>query len=173
MNNGYCQCGCGELAPLAKKTDKRHGHVKGQPVRFIGNHNRRLLTGDKNPNWKGGRMIDYDGYVLILNPDHPRANIYGYIGEHVLVAENILGNFLPQGAIPHHHDGNRSNNVPSNLVICQDFSYHMLLHKREKAFRECGHASWRRCGHCGEYDDRKNLYDGKHHHMRNGKCLKP
>lgn len=34
-----CECGYGQPAPLAKQNDKRIGHVKGQPIRFIRGHN--------------------------------------------------------------------------------------------------------------------------------------
>ena len=34
-----CACGCGEEAPIAAKTDVRHGRVKGQPVKYISGHN--------------------------------------------------------------------------------------------------------------------------------------
>jgi hypothetical protein len=38
-----CKCGvCGLPAPIAKKTDQRCGHVKGQPISFITGHNARL-----------------------------------------------------------------------------------------------------------------------------------
>lgn len=33
-----CECGCGQPAPLAKKTSKKNGYVKGQPVKFIVGH---------------------------------------------------------------------------------------------------------------------------------------
>lgn len=33
-----CECGCGEPATLAKRSNARLGHVKGQPVRFILGH---------------------------------------------------------------------------------------------------------------------------------------
>src|ERR1019366_9866405 len=33
-----CECGCGGLAPIAKMTNKRLSHIKGQPVRFIQHH---------------------------------------------------------------------------------------------------------------------------------------
>lgn len=33
-----CACGCGKEAPRAKHSDKRFGHVKGQPLRFIRGH---------------------------------------------------------------------------------------------------------------------------------------
>jgi hypothetical protein len=37
-----CACGCGEAAPLAVKTNRRYGYTKGQPVRFVRGHGRRL-----------------------------------------------------------------------------------------------------------------------------------
>jgi hypothetical protein len=33
-----CECGCGKLAPIAKKNNRQLGHVKGQPIRFIVGH---------------------------------------------------------------------------------------------------------------------------------------
>jgi hypothetical protein len=38
---GYCHCGCGQLAPIAKLTNSKRGHIKGQPVRFLPSHHRR------------------------------------------------------------------------------------------------------------------------------------
>lgn len=34
-----CECGCGRPAPLARKTERKRGWVKGQPIRFIQGHN--------------------------------------------------------------------------------------------------------------------------------------
>ena len=36
---GYCQCGCGQLAPVASINRTRGNMVKGQPMRFICGHN--------------------------------------------------------------------------------------------------------------------------------------
>lgn len=80
-----------------------------------------------------------------------------YRGEHVLVAERILGKRLPAGAEIHHIDGNKRNNTPSNLVICPSREYHLLLHMRERALNACGNASWRHCYYCKEYDALSNL----------------
>lgn len=33
-----CNCGCGKPTRIAKRTNKRYGHVKGQPVWFIRGH---------------------------------------------------------------------------------------------------------------------------------------
>jgi HNH endonuclease len=41
IEEGLCHCGCGEWAPLAKKTAKKYGHVKGGPVRYINWHYQR------------------------------------------------------------------------------------------------------------------------------------
>lgn len=154
---GYCQCGCGGKTLVAKKTRTADGHIKGQPKRFINGHNMRGKTGKNSPNWKGGRTHDGNGYIKINQPSHPRASSKGQIPEHILVAERIFGKPLPLGAVIHHKDGNPANNNPSNLVICQDNSYHMLLHTRAKALKEYGNASWRKCGFCHRYDDPVNL----------------
>ena len=74
-----------------------------------------------------------------------------------LIAAHILGKPLPSRAVVHHVDEDPTNNTPSNLVICEDRSYHMLLHRRTDALKACGHASWRKCVLCKEYDNPKNL----------------
>lgn len=38
---GLCQCGCGKPTPLATKTNRKLGHVKGEPVRYSPGHNGR------------------------------------------------------------------------------------------------------------------------------------
>ncbi len=70
---------------------------------------------------------------------------------HVLIAEKVLGKRLPKGAEVHHTDENRGNDSYSNLVICQDRSYHRLLHSRKTALRESGHVDWGQCRFCKQY----------------------
>lgn len=33
-----CACGCAQPTPIATHTDRRHGHVKGEPTRFLRGH---------------------------------------------------------------------------------------------------------------------------------------
>jgi hypothetical protein len=36
-----CECGCGQPAPIAAKTTRKRGYIKGEPMRFIHGHNGR------------------------------------------------------------------------------------------------------------------------------------
>lgn len=38
---GYCQCGCGEKTNIARRTDRKTGWIKGQPIRYIFGHSQR------------------------------------------------------------------------------------------------------------------------------------
>jgi hypothetical protein len=42
--HGMCECGCGERAPVAQRTNARLGHIRGQPLRFVSGHNSRGST---------------------------------------------------------------------------------------------------------------------------------
>lgn len=44
---GLCQCGCGQPAPIAKRTVTSRGRFKGQPLRFIHGHNTRGMDRSK------------------------------------------------------------------------------------------------------------------------------
>lgn len=57
-------------------------------------------------------------------------DVYEY--EHIRVAEAALGKKLPEGAEVHHLNKNKADNRPTNLVVCPDHAYHMLLHKRAR-----------------------------------------
>lgn len=81
----------------------------------------------------------------------------GRIYEHRIIIERALGHSMPAGAIPHHVDENPSNNENSNLVLCQDESYHLLLHRRMRALKACGNKNWRKCVFCHKHDSPENL----------------
>jgi len=156
ISDGYCKCGCGQLVSLAKWNNKRRGHVKGMPLNYLPGH---PANGKKEANgrWKGGRRTDKDGYVLILAKEHPRADCRGYLREHILIAERVLGRPLKDDECVHHLDTNPANNNPGNLVICPDQAYHMLLHQRTRALHASGNANYRKCKICKKYDDPDNM----------------
>lgn len=81
----------------------------------------------------------------------------GQKGLHVILAERAIGKSLPKGAVVHHVNGDKSDNTPSNLVICPSSSYHALLHIRTRALAETGNANARKCKICKKYDLTENL----------------
>lgn len=38
-----CECGCGEPTPLCQYTNRNYGYVKGEPLRFIPGHHKKLI----------------------------------------------------------------------------------------------------------------------------------
>lgn len=147
MNIKLCECGCGRPAPIAKQTNRRIGHVKGQPIRYILGHVK----------YSGGTCKHQQGYRQTKVKGHHRADSRGYVFDHILIAEKALGKPLPPKAEIHHVNENRSDNRKENIIICQDRAYHKLIHYRMTALRECGHVNWRKCHICKQWDSIENL----------------
>jgi len=79
-------------------------------------------------------------YTAVKAPGHPKATVRsrGYVSEHILVAERALGRLLPAGAVIHHRDDDGTRNDNDNLVICENQSYHTLIHWRRRVYRAGG-----------------------------------
>src|SRR5215469_10822630 len=74
---GLCQCGCGQQTNIAKRNDPRHGHVKGQPVRFIHGHSAR---GENHGAWTGDKGA-YHTIHAWLRKHYPKTGICDECGE--------------------------------------------------------------------------------------------
>lgn len=73
--------------------------------------------GSANPNWRGGRTVTPAGYVLLRLPDHPAADVRGYVYEHKVVMERVLGRRLAPGERVRHRNNEPGDNAPGNLVL--------------------------------------------------------
>jgi hypothetical protein len=116
------------------------------------------------PHNKGGRIVKRDsGHAHVWMPEHPRASRQGYVREHILVAEKALGKPLPAAAIVHHVRPDESdNNDPSNLVICENQTYHLLLHARTRRLREL-RAGEKQCSACRAMKPLADFYERRDH----------
>ena len=145
---GYCQCGCG------KEVNKNRRFIKGHYAKI-------QPKGEKAHNWTGGILM-LSGRVIIHNPSHNRCDKRGYVFRYILVCEKALGHSFHSGHVVHHIDGNPRNDRNNNLVLCENGSYHKLLHRRGRAYYACKNASWRKCVYCKKYDSPSNLYISQH-----------
>lgn len=72
---------------------------------------------DKSAHWKGGRIINNQGYVMVYSPYHPHSGNTGYILEHRLIMEKYLGRMLDRDEVVHHINEVRTDNFISNLEL--------------------------------------------------------
>lgn len=85
----------------------------------------RRTEGALNPAWRGGRMLDKDGYVLLSMPGHPEANRHGYVREHRIVMARMIGRPLLPGEVVDHRNDVRSDNRPENLRLFASNGEHL------------------------------------------------
>lgn len=114
------------LAKLGKKLSKQHCSSLS-----------KSLSGYKNPAWKGGRIHDAEGYILIWKPDHPFHNNDNYVREHRLVYEQFLGRYLTKEEEIHHINGKKDDNRIENLQKYSKSEHTTLHQKKDLSKRTC------------------------------------
>jgi len=82
-----------------------------------------------------GKTVTSHGYVLVWKPEHPGADVRGYIYEHRLVGGRILGRPLFSSEQVHHIDGDKQNNSPENLMVVSGAKEHRVLHRKKPTGR--------------------------------------
>jgi len=80
---------------------------------YLGHKNKS--KGDNSPKWKGGKIKNKDGYIMIYNPDRSNGESK-YLFEHRYIWEKIYNRKLPKNYFIHHLNGIKDDNRPENLI---------------------------------------------------------
>ena len=126
---------CGKTFEVfnCRKNTAKYCSLKCRPSDF----RNKSTKGKKNHRWKGGRYKHGKGYIYILKPSHPFCNSQGYVFEHRLVMEKMIGRYLKPTEFVHHKGikypigsiENLQDNRPENLELCENNSIHKKFHK--------------------------------------------
>lgn len=74
-----------------------------------------------------GMQVRAKGYRDLRQLGHPYA-VDGYVREHRLVVERVIGRYLMPWEVVHHDDGNKLNNAAYNLILFASAAAHTRHH---------------------------------------------
>ena len=80
----------------------------------------KARTGKHSGAWKGGRILDRFGYILLWKPQHPNAKAgrgKSYVYEHRLVMAAHIGRKLEPWEFVHHKNAIKTDNRLENLEL--------------------------------------------------------
>jgi hypothetical protein len=89
-----------------------------------GSEARRRPDGHKKRKHKN----EEDSYIMVKAESHPNVTNDGYVAEHRLVMENLIGRLLSMSEKVHHLNCIKSDNSPDNLILCKNNRDHHLIH---------------------------------------------
>lgn len=87
------------------------------------------------PDSIGNTFVRGDGYVAVYQPLHPDAATNGYMLQHRLVAEQMLGRRLAKTEHVHHINGIKDDNRPENLRVVGPHEHAVMTNAQAKRNR--------------------------------------
>ena len=130
-----CRCICGKI----KEVEVSH---------LISLHSRScgcMKSSFMKPHPHNGKPFIVHGYRVIFKPDHKYASKWicspGYVYEHRYIMECHLKRSLRKDEHVHHKDGNKLNNILSNLCVLSSHEHAMLHNPKNKIERPKPHHS--------------------------------
>lgn len=127
LDERFPVCACGCRKPLSIYGERNRGYfLEGHHVAYW-----EIPERFRQPRRTSCplRKVNQAGYMRYRRLD-PQTGRLRFVVEHRWIAERALGRPLDSRHPVHHVDGVKTNNAPSNLVICESDGYHQLLHER-------------------------------------------
>jgi hypothetical protein len=86
------------------------------------------FSGKNSCHWKGGKIKNDQGYILIYMLKHPFCECKGYVRRSRLVVEEHLGRYLKPKNVIHHINGIRDDDRLKNFIVFVNNSVHKCFH---------------------------------------------
>jgi len=96
----------------------------------------KYMSGERHPMWNGGKSFDGNGYIVVLDNNHPNKTSRGYVPEHRLIMEQKIGRYLTKEEVVHHENDDITDNRISNLRLFKNQADHMAYHSEETMIRD-------------------------------------
>lgn len=115
--------------------ERRKECAKRATGRIFSEETRKKISEARKMHKIGHAKERKDGYIQVYFPDHPQSSKDGYVMEHRLIMENLIGRYLNDDEVVHHKNHIRNDNRIANLQL-MTFKEHAALHMKERYKKE-------------------------------------
>lgn len=137
-----CECGCGQPAPIAKKTDTARGYIAGEARRFVaGHHGRALRLALAPPNPSGLCQCGCGEQTTIAAAGDSRRGVVA--GQHIRFVHGHMSRALRKGKPRSAEERRKVSLAKGGTGVTGERAIHTVLernHPKTGICEECGKA---------------------------------